>query len=546
MFRMLSTSAVALIVAAAPVLAEVTPVQVWDSLIQSYREMGYTITEGSRDEAGDTLTVNNIVMEIAPAPMPATPTAPNEPSPDKLTLNLPRAVLSRTGDGNVRTVFEGEWTGGLDATLPDGSRGTPMTLSVAMPGNEMVTSGTPEAMNHALNYPEMTARLVLRDDKGTEIPVDLVMSDTKGRYDFNTTAGAGTSTDYDLTTARMTVNLDVDVPTSEDQPGGAFKGQVAMNDVGMTGKMSMPAGDHNMGEDMNAAVKAGADISGTFAIAGYDGTFEFAGKGEDGADQTGNATFSGGKADLAVEVNAQGLRYSGSAGDGKFNIVASSMPFPISYALGNQSFDIRLPLMQGDAAQPFNFKFAMTGLTLGDEIWGLFDQTAQLPRDPADLTIDVSGDMLVTRDLLDQEFNQRMAAASIPAEGTTELTAEQEAELERLQAEALPFQPTRLAINDVTLNAVGAHANLKGELTAPPGGSLEEQPVGTIEGSFTGVNTLIDRLASIGLIPQDQVAGMRMMLMVFAKPVEGQQDAMTTHIELREDGSIFANGQQMQ
>ena len=70
-------------------------------------------------------------------------------------------------------------------------------------------------------------------------------------------------------------------------------------------------------------------------------------------------------------------------------------------------------------------------------------------------------------------------------------------------------------------------------------------PFGTVEGSFTGVNGLLDKLVSMGLLPQEQVMGARMMIAMFARPAEDNPEQLNTTLELREDGSIFANGQQV-
>ncbi|MDO5705230.1 MAG: DUF2125 domain-containing protein [Paracoccus sp. (in: a-proteobacteria)] len=542
MIRLLSTSATALIVAAAPVFAEVTPVQVWDTLVRAYSEGGYTVTEGSREEAGQTLTINDVTLDASNL-IPADPETAQSPTSVKLVI--PRVVLNTTGDGNVRTVFEGDWTGEVSAPYEDGTPGTPVTIGVAMPSNEMITSGTPDAMNHALNYPKISAAITFRDQKGTEVPVNLIVTDTKGSYNTSGTAETGTKADYDMTSGRAAITVDSAIPGENGQPGGHIKADLAMTDLATKGSMGMPAGNFNMGEDMNAALKAGATVAASLGFAGYEGTADFSGQDENGAPQSGNATFTGGRGNVDIRMDDKGVGYAGTSEAASINVTANSIPFPLSYSAGLQSFDVHFPVMQSDTAQPFTFKYALADLTLGDAIWGLFDPTAQLPRDPASLTIDVGGDLMVTRDVMDPEFQKRMAAASTPAEGSSELTAEQLAALETLQAEAVPFQPVKVTLNQIALNAIGAKADLNGELTAGPNGDFS-QPAGTINGTFSGVNTLIDRLASLGLIPQDQVAAARMMLMVFAKPVEGQTDTLETRIEMREDGSIFANGQQMQ
>ena len=105
------------------------------------------------------------------------------------------------------------------------------------------------------------------------------------------------------------------------------------------------------------------------------------------------------------------------------------------------------------------------------------------------------------------------------------------------------FDPVALTVKQLSLDAVGAKISANGELTAPEGKTLDT-PVGTLHARLEGVNTLIDTLVSMGLVPQEQVTGYRMMLAMFTKPVEGK-DEMTSDIEFKEDGSVLANGQQI-
>ena len=77
------------------------------------------------------------------------------------------------------------------------------------------------------------------------------------------------------------------------------------------------------------------------------------------------------------------------------------------------------------------------------------------------------------------------------------------------------------------------------------GGSDMTTPVGEIHATYEGVNALVDKLGAMGLIPEDQIMGVRMMMAMFAKPVTEGEDKLETRLEFKEDGSIFANGQQI-
>ena len=62
---------------------------------------------------------------------------------------------------------------------------------------------------------------------------------------------------------------------------------------------------------------------------------------------------------------------------------------------------------------------------------------------------------------------------------------------------------------------------------------------------FNGVNGLLDTLGGMGVIPADQVTGVRMMLGLFTKPGAEGEDKLTTDLEFKEGGTVFANGQQV-
>jgi hypothetical protein len=69
-------------------------------------------------------------------------------------------------------------------------------------------------------------------------------------------------------------------------------------------------------------------------------------------------------------------------------------------------------------------------------------------------------------------------------------------------------------------------------------------PAGTINLMLVGGNGLLDTLVSMGLVPEDQAMGARMMLGLFARPGDGA-DTLVSEITFQEDGAILANGQRI-
>ena len=91
---------------------------------------------------------------------------------------------------------------------------------------------------------------------------------------------------------------------------------------------------------------------------------------------------------------------------------------------------------------------------------------------------------------------------------------------------------------------MGAKADVTGKLAAPETGDMQT-PVGTISGKFEGVNGLLDKLGAAGLVPAEQMMGVKMMLQMFAKADPQNPELLTTELEFNEQGQIFANGQQV-
>ena len=532
MLRSLSTSAFALIVAAGPALAEVTPVEVWDDIVNYYSQFGYSITEGARDDAGDSLTITDVVMSVDGI----------EDTGGDVSLQIPKVLLTTTGGGDVRTVFEGDMAGTISAMGPD-AEPVEITFTATAPGNEMVTTGAVGDMSHALTYPSLTLTTEIPGEGGATAPVEIEVTNTTGNY--TTKSGdAGGQLTYDTTSEAATITLNADRPAEAEGGPSNLALTMAMNTVNVTGAGTLPRERFNLNAQMADALRAGLKLDGTIGYASLTGNIDFSGRNDEGADTNGKGEFNSDAGVLNFTVDQAGIQYGGEAGKTAVSLTSSDLPFPISYATGSASFGLTMPMLKSETDQPYALSYALNELTLGDEIWALFDPNAQLPRDPASLTVDLAGQTKVTRDIMDPEFQRRMMAATAPTDGDAPMTPEQQAEFEALTAEAMPFALSSLTVNKVALDAVGAKADLSGELTVPEGGSLQE-PLGEVNGTFTGINGLIDTLVAMGLVPQDQVMGARMMMMMFARPVEGQPDTLSTKLEFKEGGEILANGQKV-
>jgi len=149
---------------------------------------------------------------------------------------------------------------------------------------------------------------------------------------------------------------------------------------------------------------------------------------------------------------------------------------------------------------------------------------SSFPQDPATVAFDLTGTAKMLFDILDPAQSDALADSDMPAEIYS------------------------LNLNSLLVSAVGAQIVGDGAFTFN-NADLETfngfpAPVGELNVNIKGANGLMDKLVEIGLMPEEQILGFRMMMGLFANSVG--DDELQSKIEVTEDGSVFANGQQLQ
>lgn len=569
MFLRTTSSAFALIAFAFPALADVTPAEVWQNWVDYYKANGYTVTEGAREEAGETLSLKDVAVSFA---------APDDQG--AVSFSLPEVTLTGTGDGKVRTTFAETSPFKIEFKDAEGDLIT-MNGSVVMKDAEIVSSGSAADMTHDTTASELSGALttiVVPDEGEKPFPLTVALTNVKSMQHM--VDGDLIKVDANLSADKMTFDGTFE-DNSGDMPGKiAFTGSI--DAIKGSGQAAIPKGG-DIANDINAGLKAGLAMGGTMSAGAGQFNFDYAGKDEAGTDQTakGSGKFDG--FDLTANMSANGLSYQGGSDASSFEMTASDLPFPFSYSVANTTFDLQMPVMKSDTPAPFKFAYSLGGLTIADGVWDLFDGAKVLPRDPASVDIDVTGLAKVTMDLFDLANMKAMeeaadaqtdtadAAATDAPANVDEAPAETDAaatdtaaadtdaaaaagEVDMAAGDATaeepapemsqPFEPTEITINKFAIDAVGAKVDVSGALTVPEGGTLDA-PVGKLNARLEGVNGLIDKAVQMGFVPEDQVAGIRMMLAMFTKAAPEGGDALVGEYEFKEGGQVFANGQQV-
>lgn len=517
MTRLSTATALGVILASSPALAEITPSSVWEQLTGYYETFGLTVQTEAVEEAGDTLTVRGLVLSQK--------TPPGAPSAADVRMQFGDIVLNATGDGGVSmdlpdqsgmiVIMEIPKPASALDTPADAEDMVSVTVELAMsnPGETITVREDGAANLYEYNFPSFemaVSRIIADDGKIIENPGKLTLTN------FTGTERLESGDSFKLSQTGAADELTMNVDYADEQGAAVVVATIA--DFAYSADSLVPTGI-DLGANMAAALNAGLDVKGGFKAGATDIKLDVTdNSGPDGAAPVA-ITSTADSFTLDFLIADGRIGYSGASGASSTDITVPDLPFPISYGAESAQFNLEMPASASPDPQPFTFAYGFGGLTLSDGIWGMFDPQSALPRDPADLTVDLSGMARLDVNIFDPEA---MADPNV-----------------------VPGEINSVKINKIDLSALGANISATGELNSPDGGDLTT-PVGIITGRLTGINALFDKLSAAGLMPQDQAMGMRMMLAMFTKPDPDNADALTSEIEFKEGGSIFANGQQVQ
>lgn len=486
--------------------ADVTPQDVWGDWKQYMQGMGYKI-DATETQNGANLTVADIRMGMV---------IPDDAG--AMSMGLGTVNFNQNSDGTVSVVMPGVMPMVLNITPEDGAA-KPFTanLNYTQTDHSMTVSGSPEKMTY--DYEAGTFGLVLEQLQ--------VGTDTFGEDNAKVNViGTGMSSSTTMTIAEMrgyeqsgkidSIQYDIAINNPEEPAKVKLSGGIADMTIQGGGMIPLVMTD---AADMAGMLKAGFDVTGMFSF----------GAGNTNMDVTDpvNGDFalvsSSDGGTLGVEMGADGLAYNASQNNSAISVNVAGLPFPIDLSMAKAGFNLSMPVSKSDDPQDFAFGLTLGDFEMSDLIWGIFDPTSQLPRDPATIVLDLTGKAKLLVDFLDPDAAVQMA---------TETPGE-------LQA---------LTVNKLELDAAGAKLDGTGDFTFDntdqttfPG---MPKPIGAVNLSLVGGNGLLDKLVGMGLLPEDQAMGARMMMGLFAVPGT-EPDTLSSKVEFTEDGQVLANGQRI-
>ena len=476
--------------------AALTADQIWTSWKDGAALAGLTITAATESNTGGVMTLNGV--SIAP-----------EGATEALTIS--DITLTEEADGTV-TIKPGAAIG-MNAV--DGKS----SAKVDVQHDALVIVASENAGTLSYNYSANSLNMAydfVAEGYSFDPEVEAQPVKNSGKLAFDMLSGVysdtpGANRAFGLTVAASKLVFD----SSLDDPSMEMKSASTSDtaDLAMDIKVVLPTvpfAELQGPDGFRKAVEGGLTAAATFAQGESKGTVK-ADNPYFGYDMA--VTSAPGKGALSFDKSAFAMNSVG--GPAQIVINVKDMPAPMDIALADVSMDLLVPVIAVEPAD-FHYKTKVGQLTLSDGVWGMFDPTAALKRDPLDLNIDISG-----RTTLD-------VAAMIEAEETG-------------MQPPVPA-PEKVDITDITLKVAGAALNATGAFTFDNSMGMP-MPVGTAKVNVDGANALIDGLIKTGLLQEADASGARMMMAMFMKPSGNGDDSLTSDIEVKEGMQVLVNGQ---
>ncbi|MGR3493229.1 MAG: DUF2125 domain-containing protein [Shimia sp.] len=492
-------TALPLILCAIPAYADITPEEVWGAWEQSLAFYGEdTLTVANEEMAGDTLTISGIQSRTE--------------IPDDggvVTYLIDSIEYAQQEDGTVAVTLSNPLR--MEFIFTEMGDEVTLPITISHSGEPWIASGTPEALRHEFDLASMEIAFSLNEEMGEDVTFDLT-------FGMNGFAGSAL-TERDETTYAQTSDvtaetLDYRFAFTDQSLGEGGEGNFTISNMALTSTVALPL---DAGEQMEAGVVFPPEMVFDFAYTteGADGTMVIM---EEGREIPTEISMASTRLDASLDAGA--LSYDTEVEGLAVAVNAPDFPAPIEFGADSYGAAFAMPLAQTEEPEDARIAISMQGVTFSDFLWNLFDPGEVLARDPISLDIDLVAGMRWLVDIMDPEMTN---GTDVPAEINT------------------------LSIEALALDAAGASVDGAGEFTFDNSDMTTfdgfPRPEGSATINISGANMLIDNLIQMGLLPEDQALGARMMLGLFATPTG--DDELQSVIAVNEEGHVLANGQRL-
>ena len=493
--KMRSAVCIAALVAGGAAQADVTAQEVWDSWKD---QMGMyalaDISVGSEEMSGNTLVVSNLSVSTS--------------APDISTNYSIDELRFEESGGNVIITMSDSYPISI---TPEGN--VVITLEAKNTGLEIVVSGEADAMSYDMSADSISIGLKDIVDGGMTFTGDamITLNDLAGNY--TTTKTDMLTIGYDMNIASTDILVDIQIPGGE---GEYVTGGGKISGMNMVATVAMPL-DANF-EDPEMLFSGGFAIDGGYTVEGADYIFDV---NADGEQLAGSMTM--GATEFAIAANRAAVAYDVSANDVAVSATGSEVPFPIDISFAEYGIGVEMPIGKSDKPENFRASISLVDMAVNEMIWSMIDPGSVLPHDPATLQIALSGTAKPMIDMMNPEEQATLSPGN------------------------LPYELNTLSLDTLNVSAVGAAITGAGDFTFDPKDTQTfapfPRPEGEVAIKVNGLNQLIDNLIAMGLVPEEEVMGPRMMIGMFAQTTG--DDQLETALEVNGEGHVLVNGQRV-
>ncbi|MBY6202955.1 DUF2125 domain-containing protein [Maritalea mobilis] len=494
-FRVSCSLSVLALCLSSPAFADVTAAELWAEWQATASASGQQISaEVTETETG--LVLTNFVSTMTQEGVESSGRT------DEITL-------TNTPDGTVQIGMPQAYT--LTTRFPEYEGGPLVTLTFDLAHEGLAITASDEGDARVYDYAADTLIMALVDiqaEDEDDVPIiDMTITGTDLATVYRL---SGDSAEAQTFTSEGTLGslegvLDVTPPRDID---GSLKISFTMGDMSTTGSGSVTALTMASQASTMEALPEGFDIAGAVEYGRFMLEFAFEDRGD-----SFDLFYSNAGGRLATALTTEEISYDIAVRDMETRIAGSEMPFPVAVSAASGELGLTAPLAASDTPEDAALRIAYDGVTVADSLWSIFDPAGQLPRDPATVILDATAQIRLLMDLLSPEA---------------------------MESEVPPGELRALTVNELQVSLGGAELTGTGDLTFAEG-QMMPMPVGSVDLNLSGGMTLLDRLVSAGLVPNEQAAMARGFAGMFTRP-GATPDTLETTVEFAEGGGITANG----
>lgn len=491
-----SAACIAALFAGGAAHADVTAAQVWEdwkAQFALYGEDGVTI--GSEQSSGGTVTVRDVTLTM-------------DDDDVTVAVALGDLVFAEQGDGTVSVAMAESYP----VTIVD-DEGAVITVLVSQMGLDLVVSGDPNNMRYDISADRYEIALQDVVDGDITFTGDVLAAANNISGIYTNSVGDRRDMSYAMDIGSVDLLVDVQVPGDD---GGYVTGSGKVSNLRFAADMTMPLDtDFSNPESM---MVDGFTFDGGYTVDSAAYVFDIDTEGDRVA---GSVSTNAGQLDATISADI--LAYDVRTTDVAVNLTVPDMPFPVEFGLAEYGMGFVIPVAKSEEPNDFGLRLDLVDLTVSDMIWDMVDAGRVLPRDPATIQLDVSGTASPQFDMLDPDQADAIEDADLP-----------------MELHSLALTTLRVALAGALVTGSGEFTFDNSDLETFDG---MPRPEGSALIEIIGLNGLMDNLVAMGLVPQDQMMGGRMMLGMFARNTG--DDQLETQLEVNSQGHVMVNGQRL-